>query len=89
MIDKYPGVVQQGIAINHVTNRLYLILNGVFYTMSIDKLSDGTLEDTDMGYTVLNSNLEFGWITFDSNGNNYLLVLRGAEILKSKDFYIN
>ncbi|KZX12184.1 hypothetical protein [Methanobrevibacter curvatus] len=84
----YKQSVGQGIGINPVTNRLFILTDGAFYSMPIDKLMSGTLSKEDMGYTVLNTKREFESITFDAKGTAYLFVLRGSEILQSKDPYV-
>ena len=86
-IKKRPGTYSQSLAINPITNRMYLVSDGVFYTMPLDKLNNKTLTEDDFHYSVFDTNREFEGICFDSDGNNYLLVLRGTEILKSKDVY--
>lgn len=83
VIKNRPGTISQSIAVNHITNKLYLISDGVFYTMPISELQKGTLSKEDMEYTVLNTKREFEGIGFDEKGNSYLLVIRGVEILKS------
>ncbi|KZX17288.1 hypothetical protein [Methanobrevibacter filiformis] len=92
VISRGPGAykksVGQGIGINPVTNRLFILTDGAFYSMPINKLMDGTLTKEDMGYTILGTVREFESITFDSKGTAYLFVLRGSEILQSKDPYV-
>lgn len=83
VIKNLPGTIPQSIAVNPITNKLYLISDGVFYTIPIYELQKGTLSKEDFEYTVLNTKREFEGIGFDEKGNSYLLVLRGVEILKS------
>jgi len=78
-----PGVHAQGIAINSVTNRLYMQFDGVFYSMPINKLSKHTLTQRDFEYTIFNTKREFEGMAFDKKGTAYLLLIRGTEVLKS------
>lgn len=83
-IVKYrPGWHAQTLAINPVSNRLYMVFDGVFYTIPVAKLCKYTLTKYDFQYTILNTKREFEGISFDKYGNSYLLLIRGSEILKS------
>jgi hypothetical protein len=85
IIKNRPGEFQQSLAINPITNRLYLVSDGAIYTMPVNKLLKGTLTKKDIYYSVFNTKREFEGISFDKYGRNYLLVLRGSEVLKSKE----
>jgi len=78
-----PGWHAQALAIDRVSNRLFLVFDGVFYSIPVDKLCDYTLTKEDFQYTVLNTKREFEGMSFDSDGNTYLLLIRGTEVLKS------
>jgi hypothetical protein len=87
IIENRPGTHSQSISINHKNNRLYLVSDGVFYSMPLNKLISGTLSADDFYYTVLSTNREFEGLSFDSYGIAYLLVLRGTEVLISNNIY--
>jgi len=82
-IQNRPGTYSQAIAVNNVNNRLYLVSDGVFYSIPIDKLRSKNLTQDDFEYYVFDTNREFEGLSFDSEGNGYLLVIRGSEVLKS------
>ena len=86
-IKNRPGTYSQSLSINPITNRMYLVSDGVFYTMPLDKLNNKTLVEADFHYSVFDTNREFEGISFDDAGNSYLLVLRGTEVLKSSDVH--
>ena len=86
-ITQRPGTYTQVIGINHVTQRLYIVTDGAFYTVPLVKLNAGTLEPNDLHYTVLATKREFEGIAFDSDGKTYLLFIRGTEVLKSNSIY--
>ncbi|KZX16905.1 hypothetical protein MBCUT_04560 [Methanobrevibacter cuticularis] len=83
IIKNSPGTYSQSIAINPINNRLYLVSDGVFYSIPINKLINGTLTKNDFHYSVFSTTREFEGITFDNYGKSYLLILRGTEVLKS------
>ncbi len=87
IIKNRPGTFIQSLAINLVTNRLFLVSDGAFYSLPIIKLNEGTLKNNDLHYTVLKTKREFEGISFDKYGKAYLLVIRGTEILKSNSVY--
>ncbi|MDR0912915.1 MAG: hypothetical protein LBM96_09985, partial [Methanobrevibacter sp.] len=64
-IENRPGTYAQSIAVNHLTNKLYLVSDGVFYTIPIEKLEGGNLTQEDLGYYVFNTSREFQGIDFD------------------------
>jgi len=78
-----PGVHAQTLTINHVSNRLYMVFDGVFYSIPVAKLCDCNLTKNDFEYTILNTKREFEGMSFDKYGNTYLLLIRGTEVLKS------
>lgn len=82
-LENRPGTHPQSIAVNPLIDRLYLVSDGAIYTMPIKKLLKYNLTKDDLEYTVFNTGREFEGISFDSEGNSYLLILRGTEILKS------
>ncbi|MCL2116773.1 MAG: hypothetical protein FWH29_11195 [Methanobrevibacter sp.] len=82
-IQNRPGVHAQALALNRVSNRLYLVFDGVFYSIPVDKLCNFTLTKNDFEYTVLNTKRESEGMSFDNRGNTYLLLIRGSEVLKS------
>ncbi|KZX17047.1 hypothetical protein [Methanobrevibacter filiformis] len=89
IIQQRPGTHGQFIAINPRSNRLYLGSDSVFYNMPVDKLRSNTLTADDMNYVILDTKREFEGMGFDKNGTEYLLVLRGPEILKSTTKIVN
>ena len=84
VISHFPGTIHQSIEINPVTNCLYLISDDVFYMVPISKLLAGTITVKDLKYTKFSTDREFESVTFDPNGKEYLLLLRGPEILKAR-----
>lgn len=86
-IKNCPGTYSQSLAINPTTNYMYLVSDGVFYTMPLDKLNNKTITKQDLHYSVFDTNREFEGISFDNKGNGYLLTLRGTEVLKSTEIY--
>lgn len=82
-IKNRPGWHAQTLAINRVSNRLYLAFDGVFYSIPLAKLRHYTLTKNDFKYTVLNTKRETQGLCFDKRGNTYLLLIRGSEVLKS------
>ncbi|MDR2967032.1 MAG: hypothetical protein LBU74_03690 [Methanobacteriaceae archaeon] len=82
-IKNRPGYYAQALALNPVSNRLYLVFDGVFYSIPVDKLCNYTLTKNDFEYTILNTKREFEGMSFDKYGNTYLLLIRGTEVLKS------
>jgi len=83
IIKQHPGRFAQSLAINPVSNRMYMVADGVFYTLPMDKLKNGSLNKDDLEYSVFDTKREFEGICFDNNGTEYLLILRGTEVLKS------
>lgn len=86
-IKNRPGTYSQSLSINLATNRMYFVSDGVFYTIPVDKLNNKTLTKNDFHYSVFDTNREFEGISFDNEGNSYLLILRGTEVLKSSEIY--
>ncbi|MCL2688052.1 MAG: hypothetical protein FWE58_05905 [Methanobrevibacter sp.] len=82
-IQNRPGTYSQSLAVNPSNNRLYLVSDGVFYTLPIEKLRNRTLSPDDFRYYIFDTSREFEGVSFDNKGNSYLLVLRGTEVLKS------
>ncbi|MCL2156974.1 MAG: hypothetical protein FWH54_03015 [Methanobrevibacter sp.] len=82
-IKNRPGWYAQSLAINRVSNSLFLAFDGVFYSIPLAKLNKYTLNNTDFEYTVLDTKRETQGLSFDRYGNTYLLLIRGSEVLKS------
>jgi len=78
-----PGWYAQAFSLNQVTNRLYMAFDGVFYSIPVAKLDNYTLKKKDFRYTILNTKRETQGMCFDEQGNTYLLLIRGTEVLKS------
>ena len=83
IIHNRPGTHAQSLAVNNKNNRLYLVSDGVIYSVPISKLRDSSLKMDDFEYNVFSTKREFEGISFDKDGEAYLLILRGTEILKS------
>lgn len=82
-----PGTYSQSLAINPTTNRMYLVSDGAFYTVPVDELNNKTVSKDDFHYSIFDTNREFEGVSFDDEGNSYLLALRGTEVLKSTEVY--
>jgi len=78
-----PGTYGQSISYNPYTNRLFLVSDGVFYSLPVDKMLQGTITTADLQYTVLNTKREFEGIAYSSDGKLNLLLVRGPEVLTS------
>lgn len=87
IIKNRPGTYSQSLAINQKNNRLYLVLDGVIYSIPLNKLINGNLNLNNFYYTVFATKREFEGISFDKQGRAYLFILRGSEILKSNQIY--
>ena len=83
IIKQHPGMFAQSLTINPVSNQMYLVSDGAFYTLPLDKLKAGNLNKSDLKYSIFDTKREFEGIGFDNNGTEYLLTLRGSEVLKS------
>lgn len=76
-----PGWKSQSIAYNAKNNRLYFVSNSSIASVPASKL--GKLKAKDVKAVKLSGHREFEGLQFDSKGAGYLLVNRGAELLKT------
>lgn len=87
IIKNRPGYYGQSISYNPANKRLYLISDGAFTSLPVEKLRNNQLTSKDLEYTVLKSKREVEGFAFDSKGHGYLLVTRAAEVLKTTKAY--
>jgi len=87
VLSHHMGKNNQGLAINQVKNRLYVIYDGCFFTIPVDKLRNYNLKASDLTYTVFKTKREFQGMSFDSKGRAYLLTVRGPEIFRSSTIF--
>jgi hypothetical protein len=83
VIKNRPGTLDQGLGYNQATGRLYLVSNGAVTSLPVAQLQAGTLQASDLRYSVFKTKREFEGLTFDQQGHGYLLCLGGPELLRS------
>ncbi|MFC6182143.1 hypothetical protein [Lactiplantibacillus daowaiensis] len=76
-----PGWKSQSIAYSANSNRLYFVSNSSISSVPVSKL--GKLKAKDVKAVKLSGQREFEGLQFDQNGDGYLMVNKGAEILKT------
>ncbi|MFD1419392.1 hypothetical protein [Lactiplantibacillus songbeiensis] len=76
-----PGWKSQSIAYNKKNNRLYFVSNSSISSVPVSKL--GKLKAKDVKAVKLSGQREFEGLQFDQSGAGYLMVNKGAEILKT------
>ena len=75
-----PGPRTQALAYNKRRNRLYMIADDSVISVPVSRL--GKLRKSDVQATQFSAKREFEGMQFTSDGSSYLLVNKGAEILK-------
>jgi len=83
IVNNRPGRNRQCLAINDYSNKIYLVSDGIFYIMPLDKLKSRTLTKEDCQYVRFKTNREFEGLSFDNKGYAYLLTMRDPEVFKS------
>ncbi|MFC6182421.1 hypothetical protein [Lactiplantibacillus daowaiensis] len=76
-----PGTIAQTMSYNAHRNRLYLVSNGSIISLPVSHL--GHLKRSAIESTMFQTTREFEGLSFTSTGGAYLLVNRGAEVLKA------
>lgn len=76
-----PGWKSQSIAYSTKQNRLYFVSNSSISSIPVSKL--GKLTAKDVKTVKLSGQREFEGLQFDQSGAGYLLVNKGAELLKT------
>ncbi|MDR1768045.1 MAG: hypothetical protein LBR32_06430 [Propionibacteriaceae bacterium] len=84
LIKNRPGTLGQSLGYNSATGDMYLVSDGAFTAFPIAKLAEGTLTADDLKYTVLNTKREMEGIDFDDNGDIYILLAQGPEIISTQ-----
>lgn len=76
-----PGTIAQAMSYNPQRNQLYLVSNGSITSLPVNHL--GHLKSSAIESTMFQTTREFEGLSFTTNGGAYLLVNRGAEVLKA------
>ena len=85
VVRQKPGYFSQFLAAKSQTRQLFYLSDGVYYALPADKWAAGTLKQTDINsgvYTRSYNTREFESQGWDSQGNSYLIVNRGAEMMQ-------
>ncbi|SCB78557.1 hypothetical protein [Weissella bombi] len=85
VVRQKPGYFGQFLAVKSQTKQLFYLSDGVYYALPADKWADGTLNQSDINsgvYTESYNTREFESQGWDSQGNAYLIVNRGAEVMQ-------
>lgn len=85
IVRQKPGYFGQFLATKNQTKQLFYLTDGAYYSLPTDKWVDGTLSQTDISsgvYTEGYNTREFESLGWDNQGNSYLIVNRGAEVMQ-------
>ncbi|WP_261809385.1 hypothetical protein [Levilactobacillus humaensis] len=77
-----PGQTHQAIAYNPHNDRLYLVSDDSLSSVPVKKLLKRQVKPKDVQASVFASHREFEGLSFAKNGQGYLAMNRGAELLK-------
>ncbi|WP_125573986.1 hypothetical protein [Levilactobacillus huananensis] len=77
-----PGQTHQAIAYNPHNDRLYLVSDDSLSSVPVKKLLKRRVKPRDIQASVFASHREFEGLSFAKNGQGYLVMNRGAELLK-------
>lgn len=83
-LENGPGFQTQGMGYNPVSNRLYLVSDGVISSIPVNRLSK--LRPKDVRTTKFKTNLEFEGIAFNRAGLGYILTIRGTQLFTINNF---
>ena len=81
----YPGASLQNLGFDLKKNRLYMLSDNAFYSYPVDKVFNGTLQTSDIKWTILNSKRECEAIVFDKKGKALLLATTSPEVLSRRN----
>lgn len=85
VVRQKPGYFGQFLAAKNQTKQLFYLSDGVYYALPADKWAEGTLKQADINsgvYTEGYNTREFESQGWDSQGNSYLIVNRGSEVMQ-------
>ncbi|QEA57605.1 hypothetical protein FGL75_06875 [Weissella hellenica] len=85
VVRQKPGYFGQFLATKNQTRQLFYLTDGIYYALPADKWANGTLKQADISsgvYTKVYSTREFESQGWDNQGNAYLIVNRGSEVMQ-------